>query len=95
MLAVISLWISLEPLINASLHALAFTEPNRVTLTIFFGTLFFGLFSLMSIVLLYVRWNELRSRWMRAVMTFSVLGICSVACVFLVNGMIAPMIWKW
>lgn len=95
MMAVISLWIGLRPLIQAKMNALAFTEPNAVTLTIFFGTLFFGLFALMSVGFLYARWDELRPRWMKITMAFSVTGIFIVACVFLANGMIAPMIWRW
>src|SRR3546814_20209374 len=82
MMAVISLWIGLRPLIQAKMNALAFTEPNAVTLTIFFGTLFFGLFALMGAGFLYARWNELRSRWMKITMAFSVTGIFIVGFVF-------------
>jgi len=95
MLAALSLALGLMPLIQVERNALSFTEPNSVTLTVFFGTLFFGLFALMAIAILYARWDDLTSRWMKSVMAFTIMGIAVVAFMFLVNGMIAPMIWRW
>lgn len=95
MLAALSLAFGLVPVLQAERNALSFTEPNGVTLSIFFGTLFFALFALMGIAFLYARWDDLTSRWMKSVMIFTVTGIAVVAFMFLINGMIAPMIWRW
>lgn len=43
-------------------------------------------------IVLYARWDDLTSRWMKSAMAYTVTGIAVVAFMFLVNGMIAPMI---
>lgn len=95
MLAALSLVVGLMPLLQAERNALSFTEPNGVTLSIFFGTLFFALFTLMAVGFLYARWDDLTSRWMKSLMIFTVTGIAVVAFIFLSNDMIAPLIWTW
>lgn len=95
MLATLSLAFGLKPLIQFELNYFLFTEPNAVTLTIFIGTLFFGIFSFVGLWFLYSRWNSLESVWTKTLITFSIVGTAAVAGVFLVHGMIGAMVWGW
>jgi len=95
MLAAFSLGIGLWPLIQVEPNYLSFTGPNTVTLTIFFGTLFFGIFSALGLWFLYSRWRLLKSRWMKILVAFTTVGTAAVAGIFLGHGMVGAMVWKW
>lgn len=95
MLATVSLAVGLKPLMQAKLNSLSFTEPNGVTLTIFIGTILFGVFAVMGLWFLYARWETVRAAWLKALLTFTTVGIATIALVFLYHGMIGPMIWRW
>lgn len=58
-LASLSLVFGLWPLINSESNYLSFTEPNAVTLTIFFGMLSFAIIAPLGLTFLYSRWHEL------------------------------------
>ncbi|MBT1701337.1 beta-lactamase family protein [Fulvivirgaceae bacterium PWU4] len=95
MLATLSLAIGLSPLVQWEANYLSFTRPNGVTLTIFFGTLFFAVFSAAGVWFLYTRWKHLKSIRAKILYAFSALGTAAVAGSFLMHGMIAPMVWNW
>ena len=86
--------IGLRPLIDSESNYLLFTEPNAVTLTIFFGMLSFVTFAVLGLATLYLRWDQLTSRGTRIIFTFTSVAVAALAVIFLYHGMVSP-VWTW
>lgn len=94
MLAVLGLACGLWPLINSESYYLSFTEPNGVTIIMFFGMLSFVVFALLGLAFLYARWKTLTTKGAKIFFTFTSGGMAILAVVFLYHGMISP-VWNW
>lgn len=71
-----------------------FTTLNPTSFSIFAGMLFFGIGVVIGAYLLYRRWPQIRSKWIKFLLTFNILFLFYLVVLFSIHGWIGIPIWK-
>ena len=71
-----------------------FTTLNTTSFSIFAGMLFFGIGVLIGAYLLYRRWPQIRSKWIKFPLAFIVLFLFYLVTLFSIHGWIGIPIWN-
>jgi len=79
--------------ITDELNKVAFSLVNSTTLFIFFASLGFGIFTLASLVQLIRQWNILKNLFLKVMFSISIILLCYLTGIFLINGWIGVRIW--
>ncbi|MFC4213021.1 serine hydrolase domain-containing protein [Pedobacter lithocola] len=74
-------------------NKIAFSSINTTTLFIFFTSIGFGFFTLISLVMLIRQWNVLKNKLIKIVLSFTIIMLCYLSGIFLLNGWIGVRIW--
>jgi CubicO group peptidase (beta-lactamase class C family) len=94
-IAVLSLAAAYQKLkITDQLDKTAFATLNYTTIYIYLSTLGFGLFSIASVYILFIRWRSIPNRWVRALLAFNAIFIFYISCLLFYNGWIGIRIWS-
>lgn len=80
-------------IITDEVNKMAFSSVNSTSLFIFFASLGFGVLTLISLWLLIKQWNVLQNKFVKVVLSFSVLMLCYLTGIFLLNGWIGMRTW--
>lgn len=79
--------------ITDQVNKIAFSSINATTFFIFFASLSFGFLTLVSLILLIRQWSVLKNKLVKVVLTFSIIMLCYLTGIFLLNGWIGVRIW--
>ncbi|UOG73275.1 beta-lactamase family protein [Hymenobacter tibetensis] len=93
--ATLALAAALKLLLQPDQDFFAFASVNLTTLTIFVGTMLFGVLVAVEIVLLLRHWKGLGNPWTRHLLAFTTFGLAYLAGWLLVHGFVGARVWAW
>ncbi|MCZ4222538.1 serine hydrolase domain-containing protein [Pedobacter rhodius] len=79
--------------ITDEVNKIAFSSINATTLFIFFTSLSFGFLTIISLILLIKQWNILKNKFVKITLTFTIIMLCYLTGIFILNGWIGVRIW--
>ncbi len=71
-----------------------FASVNTTSITIFAGMLFFGVSVILAAYLLYRRWPQIASKWIRFLLAFNILFLFYLAVLLSIHGWIGVPVWN-
>lgn len=71
-----------------------FSYANGTSISIFAGMLFFGLSVIIAAYLLYKRWPQITSKWVRLPLVFNILFLFYLVVLLSIHGWIGVPIWS-
>jgi CubicO group peptidase (beta-lactamase class C family) len=80
-------------IITDEVNKMAFSTINTTTLFIFFASRGFGLLTMVSLWLLIKQWDILRNKLVKVLLTLTILMLCYLTGIFLLNGWIGMRVW--
>ncbi|MDJ1469468.1 serine hydrolase domain-containing protein [Cytophagaceae bacterium NT2B1] len=74
-------------------NRIAFNSVNLTSLTIFVTSLGFGLFSVAGLGMLARQWSQLKSAWIKGILTFNAIFVTYLALLLWMHGWIGLRVW--
>lgn len=93
--AIVLVWalLSLAEVLNESYLLSELTKIDSRTIIIFLGTLLFGIFTLLDLVLVFRKFRRIKNRWVAGYWALTALSLGILSMVLLENGWIGLRVW--